>query len=154
MWTMGLPIAAMFLVGVSGTVTALGDTLFPPTSLAAGFAQDFTPGMHLFIKLRGIHPVLAASTGAAIVVAGGLVRALRPSRAVRLLSRAAAVLVLAQVAAGLLDVLLLAPVWLQLVHLMLADGVWITLVLTTASALGVVPETATEPTGAPAPARP
>jgi heme A synthase len=153
-WTMGLPLAAMFFVGFSGTVTALGDTLFPPTSLAAGFAQDFAPGAHLFVRLRGIHPILAASTGAAIVVAGGLVRALRPSRPVRLLSRTAAALVVAQVAAGLLDVALLAPVWLQLVHLVLADGVWIVLVLTTASALGVAPEALTEDAGAPVTAGP
>jgi heme A synthase len=153
-WVLGVPLAAMFLVGISGTVTALGDTLFPPTSLAAGFAQDFTPGMHVFVRLRGIHPILAATTGGAIVLASGLVRALRPSRAVRVFSRTAAVLVLAQVAAGLLDVLLLAPVWLQLVHLMLADCVWIALVLTTASALGVAPEAATARAGAPAAARP
>ena len=153
-WTMGVPLVAMFAVGISGTVTALGDTLFPPTSLAAGFAQDFAPGAHLFVRLRAIHPILAASTGAAIVVAGGLARALRPSRAVRLLTRVAAALVVAQVAAGLLDVALLAPVWLQLGHLVLADGVWITFVLATASALGVQPEAATEDAGAPVTARP
>ena len=147
-WTMGVPLAAMFLVGISGTVTALGDTLFPPTSLAAGFAQDFAPGMSLFVRLRAVHPVLAVSTGAAIVVAGGLVRAFRPSRAVSVFSRAAALLVLAQVAAGLLDVALLAPVWLQLVHLVLADCVWIALVLTTASALGVAPQPVSESAGA------
>jgi heme A synthase len=143
-WTMGLPLAAMVLVGLSGTVTALGDTLFPPTSLASGFAQDFAPGAHLFVRLRAVHPVLAVSTGAAIVVAGGIVRALRPSRAVSVLSRAAAALVLVQVGAGLLDVALLAPVWLQLVHLVVADAVWIACVLTTASALGVAPEPAAE----------
>jgi heme A synthase len=154
LWTLGVPLAAMFLVGVSGTVNALGDTLFPATSLAAGLAQDFAPGVPLFVRLRTIHPILALSTGAAIVVAGGLVRALRPSRAVRLLSRAATVLVVAQVAAGLLDVALLAPVWLQLVHLALADGVWILLVLTTASALGVAPEVATERATINVPVRP
>jgi heme A synthase len=155
LWTLGIPLAAMFLVGVSGTVNALGDTLFPSTSLAAGLAQDFAPGVPLFVRLRTIHPILALSTGTAIVVAGGLVRALRPSRAVRLLSRAATVLVIAQVAAGLLDVALLAPVWLQLVHLALADGVWILLVLTTASALGVVSQdVTTEHTATNVPVRP
>jgi heme A synthase len=149
-WTMGIPLAAMFFVGVSGTLAALGDTLFPPTSLAAGLAQDFAASAPLFVRVRSIHPILALSTGAAIVVAGGVVRALRPSRAVRLLSRGAAVLVVAQVAAGLLDVALLVPIWLQLVHLVLADGVWILLVLTTASALGVAPEAqpALQPTAA------
>jgi heme A synthase len=152
-WTMGLPLAAMFLVGLSGTVTALGDTLFPPSSLAAGLAQDLSPSLHVFVRLRVIHPVLAASTGVGIVIASGIVRAMRPSRGVRLLSRAAAVLVMAQVAAGLLDVALLAPVWLQLVHLVLADGVWIALVLTTSAALGVAPEAVTAESGAPAAAR-
>jgi heme A synthase len=153
-WTLGVPLIAMFVVGISGTVTALGDTLFPPTSLAAGLAQDFAPGAHLFVRLRAIHPILAASTGAAIIVTGGLARALRPSRAVRWLSRAAAVIVVAQVAAGLLDVALLAPVWLQLVHLALADTVWVALVLAAAAALGVEPEAATEEEGAPAAVRP
>jgi heme A synthase len=153
-WTLGLPLAGMFLVGLSGTVTALGDTLFPPSSLAAGFAQDLTPGVHLFVRLRAIHPVIAATTGGAIVLANGLVRALRPSPAVRLFSRAAVVLVVAQIAAGLLDVLSLAPVWLQLVHLFLADSVWIALVLTAAAALGMAPEAAVEPAGAAAEARP
>jgi heme A synthase len=153
-WTLGLPLAGMFLVGLSGTVTALGDTLFPPSSLAVGFAQDLTPGVHLFVRLRAIHPVIAATTGGAIVLASGLVRALRPSPAVRLFSRAAVVLVVAQIAAGLLDVLSLAPVWLQLVHLFLADSVWIALVLTAAAALGMAPEAAVEPAGAAAEARP
>src|SRR5271155_696707 len=35
-WAVGVPLALMFFVGASGVVTALGDTLFPPASLAAG----------------------------------------------------------------------------------------------------------------------
>jgi heme A synthase len=139
-WTMGIPLAAMLVVGASGALTALGDTLFPPASLTAGLSQDFAPGAHFVVRLRAIHPAMAATTGVAIVVAGGVLRALRPARAVRMLTHAAAVLVVAQVAAGLLDVVLLAPVWLQLAHLALADGVWIALVLSSAAALGVAPE--------------
>jgi heme A synthase len=84
----------------------------------------------------------------------GIVRALRPSRAVRVTSRAAAVLVVAQVAAGLLDVTLLAPVWLQLVHLVLADAVWISAVLTAAAALALSPEPGIEGAPGPVTARP
>lgn len=136
----GCLLAALVLVGASGAVTALGDTLFPPTSLAAGFAQDFAPGAHLFVKLRVLHPVLAVSAGGAIVIAGGIARALRPSDAVRTLSRLASALVVVQVGAGLLDVTTLAPVGLQLVHLLLADAVWIAVVLTAAAALSVAPQ--------------
>jgi heme A synthase len=140
LWTMGVPLAAMLVVGASGALTALGDTLFPPASLEAGLAQDFATGAHFVVRLRAIHPAMAAATGVAIVVAGGLLRALRPGRAVRRLTYAAATLVVVQVAAGLLDVVLLAPVWLQLVHLALADGVWILVVLSAAAALGVAAE--------------
>ena len=132
-------MAAMLVVGASGSVTALGDTLFPARSLSEGFAQDFSPGAHLFLRLRAIHPVLAATTAAAIVVVMGFVRALRPAPAVRDLSRGATVLAALQVAAGLGDVLARAPVWMQLVHLTLADFVWVALVLTTAAALAEAP---------------
>jgi heme A synthase len=124
-------------------VSALGDTLFPPASLAAGLAQDFAPGANALVRLRTIHPMLAAVTGTAIVVAGGVLRTLRPSRAVRWLSHAAAALVVAQVAAGLLDVATLAAVWIQLMHLVLADAVWIAVVLTAAASLGVAARSAT-----------
>jgi heme A synthase len=134
-WAMGSSLAAMLLVGATGAVTALGDTLFPPTSLAAGLAQDLAPSANLFVRLRTLHPVLAAATAMGIVMAGALVRALRPSRAVHALSRAGAGLVVAQVAAGLLDVALLAPVCIQLVHLVLADALWVVVVLTAAASL-------------------
>jgi heme A synthase len=140
LWALGVPLVAMFVVGTSGAVTALGDTLFPPTSLTAGLAQDFAPGASLFVRLRALHPLLAASTGAAIFLASGVVRSLRPSATVRTLSYVASALVGAQIGVGLLDVATLAPVGLQLVHLVLADAVWIALVLTAAAAVGVAPE--------------
>jgi heme A synthase len=138
----GALLAAMLVVGASGAVTALGDTLFPSTSLAAGIAQDFAPGAHLFIRLRAIHPMLATTTAAAIVVIMGLVRSLRPTRAVQIASRVSASLAVAQVGAGLLDMLLRAPVWMQLVHLANADFVWVSLVITAAAAMAEAPETA------------
>jgi heme A synthase len=131
---LGVPIVAVPVVGASGAVTALGDTLYPPTSLATGFAQDFSSSAPLFVRLRTIHPLLAVGTAAAIVVAGSVARILRPTRHVRLLSRAAASLAVVQIGVGLLDVTLLAPLAIQIVHLLLADAVWITLVLAAAAA--------------------
>jgi heme A synthase len=134
-WVMGVPLSALLFVGATGAVTALGDTLFPSSSLAAGLREDFSPTAHLFIRLRGVHPVIAAMTGAATVIAVGLVRTLRPSPAVRSWSRATSVLVAAQVTAGIVSLLARAPVWMQLVHLLLADCLWIALVLTAGAAL-------------------
>lgn len=139
---LAVPLAAMFFVGASGAVTALGDTLFPPSSLAAGLAQDLAPGAHAFIRLRALHPLLATLTAGVIILASSLVRTLRPAPSVRVLSRVAALLAIAQVAAGLLDVATLAPVWLQLVHLVMADAVWIALVLLAAAALAHQPDVA------------
>jgi heme A synthase len=134
-WVLGVPLAAMLLVGASGAVTALGDTLFPSASLAAGLREDFSPSAHLFIRLRAVHPVLAAMTGAAVVIAAGLVRNLRPSPAVRFWSRATGALVAAQVTAGIVSLLARAPIWMQMVHLLLADVLWVALVLTAGAAL-------------------
>jgi hypothetical protein len=134
-YAIGLPVAAMFFVGASGAVTALGDTLFPAISLAAGIAQDTAPGAHAFVRLRALHPVLAVTTAAGIAIGCGIARALRPTASVKALSRLASGLAGLQVCAGLLDLLTLAPVALQLVHLVLADAVWLALVLTGAAAM-------------------
>ena len=106
---LAVPVVAMLAVGASGAVAALGDTLFPAPSLAAGLAQDWAPNAHIFVKLRTIHPMLAVATAAAIVVAASVTRAMRPTRAVEIASRLASGLAAAQVCAGLMDVALRAP---------------------------------------------
>ena len=50
-------------------------------------------------------------------------------------SRAIRVLVVVQLAAGMLNILLNVPVWMQLVHLLLADLMWIAVVLLGAATL-------------------
>ncbi len=134
-----IALAAMLFVGVSGAVTALGDTLFPSSSLAEGIARDFGVEAHLFVRLRVLHPVAATATAALIVVATRWVRNLHATRTVDVLSRLAGASVFAQVGAGLLDLVLRAPVWMQLVHIVLADAVWILLVLTTAASFSDAP---------------
>src|ERR1700692_3885208 len=52
-------LAAALVVGVSGSLAALGDTLFPASSLRAAFAQDFAEGSPWLLRLRGVHPVSA-----------------------------------------------------------------------------------------------
>jgi cytochrome c oxidase assembly protein subunit 15 len=134
-WTCGVPLALMVVVGTSGAVAALGDTLFPSTSLAQGWTQDLSAGAHIFIRLRLIHPVLAATTAMLALAAAAAVRVLRPTAQVRTSSYVVTAAVVLQVAAGLANVALLAPVWMQLVHLVLADVVWVSLVVMSASAL-------------------
>ena len=134
-WALLLGCLATLVLGASGAVTALGDTLFPAGSLAEGLRQDFSPTAHLLIRLRLLHPTIAIAVGVYLVAAAGLAARARPGAATRRWARAIVLLFAVQLAAGALNVLLLAPIWMQIVHLLLADLVWITLVLLTASVL-------------------
>jgi heme A synthase len=134
-WLMIAGFLALLLVGASGAMTALGDTLFPSTSLAEGLQQDFSPAAHFLIRLRIWHPVLAVSTGVYLFVVSMLIYSRRPTQQIGALRRAIQVLVVTQLAAGALNVVLLAPVWMQLAHLLLADLLWIALTLFAAAAL-------------------
>lgn len=119
----------VLLVGVSGAVAALGDTLFPASSLAEGLREDLSPTSHLFLRLRVWHPVIAVlGSGYLLWLATVLLRR-KPDQLVSKLALALGGLVLIQIAVGLLNVALLAPVWTQLLHLFLADATWITLVV-------------------------
>src|SRR5690606_3091366 len=56
---LALLAAGLMLVGVSGAVAALGDTLFPARSLRDALAADLSATSHLLIRLRIWHPALA-----------------------------------------------------------------------------------------------
>jgi heme A synthase len=134
-WLVGPTLAGVVLLGTSGAIAALGDTLFPARSLAEGLAQDLSVTAHVFLKLRVLHPLIATFVGAACVGLGLLLPSMRPTPRVRFWARAAVTTFAVQYVAGLVNVALLAPVWMQLVHLLLADGAWISLILACGSAL-------------------
>jgi len=130
--------AGLLLSGVSGAVAALGDTLFPATSLAEALRQDLSPTAHLLIRLRVFHPGIAIAAGLFVVYLGmKLLKTPGCGPAVRRYAAWTNGLVFLQMAAGAVNVMLLAPVWLQIVHLLLADLLWLSFLLTGASALAV-----------------
>ena len=128
-----LGMLATLAVGVSGSLAALGDTLFPSTSLAGAFHQDFSPAASLLLRLRWIHPISAFVAGA--FIAWLVVQSLRAGAAPRTRTLGIAVMctLVTQYLLGVSDVLLLAPTWLQVLHLFGADVFWICLVLLTAN---------------------
>ncbi|MEO6724701.1 MAG: COX15/CtaA family protein [Blastocatellia bacterium] len=128
-------IVGTLILGVSGAVTALGGTLFPVTSLAEGLKQDLSPTAHILIRLRFFHPFIAVGIGALLILTALIARAWRGSQRTRIFSTLLIVFVLAQLSAGLANLLLHAPIWLQLVHLLLSDLLWIALVLLAFTAL-------------------
>ena len=117
-------LAATLVVGVSGSLAALGDTLFPASSLRAAFAQDFAAESPWLLRLRGVHP-LSAVVAAIFVL--WLVGQAKRAGAERLAGVVLALLGF-QFVLGLADVVLLAPVWMQIVHLLGADLYWVALV--------------------------
>jgi heme A synthase len=129
-------LVGLMLVAISGSVTALGDTLFPARSLAEGVRQDFSAGAHFLLRLRALHPVLAVVVGCYVVMtAFYAANFLRPGALVKRFAGYVTALFLAQMAVGIVNLYLLAPVWLQLTHLLVADLFWIALVLASAAAL-------------------
>jgi len=133
---LGLLAAGVLVVSVSGAVAALGDTLFPATSLGHALSQDLSPPSHVLLRLRVIHPVLAAIVAIALIAVAPRVE-VGDAAAASALAPGARVALLASLQAGLglLNVALLAPVWLQIVHLLVADLLWVAVVLLAASAL-------------------
>jgi heme A synthase len=134
-WVVGLALLATLALGVSGAITALGDTLFPAGSLSEGLRQDFSPSAHFLVSLRLYHPLIALSAGLILLLTAGLAMHLRPAAEVERFARLMILLFMAQLGAGLMNLLLQAPIWMQLVHLLLADLLWISLVLLAAAAL-------------------
>jgi heme A synthase len=131
----GLLCAGVLIASTSGAVAALGDTLFPVSSLTAALWADLSATSHVLIRLRILHPVFAAMAAIGIVLGVRRLAEGRGPTAARL-ARAVSSLAVLQVSLGMLNVFLLAPVWLQLAHLLVADGLWVTLILLGASVLG------------------
>jgi heme A synthase len=125
------------ILGASGALTALGDTLFPSSSLAEGFQRDFSPTAHFLIRLRVFHPTIAVIVGTYLIILAGVIRIQVHQPVTRRVARLLTIGVILQLGAGMLNLLLLAPIWMQILHLLLADLVWLALALLTLSSLGL-----------------
>lgn len=146
-WMFGLGLLGTALVGSSGAITALGDTLLQLGALPGGLNQPIGGGAHPLVQMRVLHPILGTLVGLfSLVIARTVVR-YRPEPVARRLAASVVGLFFVQILLGGLNVTLKAPIWMQLVHLLMADAVWISLVLLGAVALG---RTASLPQPAPA----
>lgn len=124
-----LGLGATLIVGVSGSLAALGDTLYPATSLANALQQDFSATSSLLLRLRWLHPASAFIAGAFILWIVVKALGMHVSGRTRSLAIAVIALLFAQYAIGAINIVLLAPLWIQIVHLFFADLLWICLVL-------------------------
>jgi heme A synthase len=127
-------LLTLLIAGITGAVTALGDTLFPASSLTSSLARDFSSNSHYLLRLRIMHPAMALV--APIFLTWVIAAVWRsPNKFLRCLAGMAGIALLLQLTLGALNVVLLAPIWLQIVHLFVADILWINVVLLLAESL-------------------
>jgi heme A synthase len=126
----------IFLVGITGSIAALSNMLFPSTSLAEGLAKDFSATSHILLRLRISHPIVSILVGAFLAFSAYWLKVrFAASFWINRWTNWLILLVAVQLAFGLLTLLTGAPILMQLAHLFLADAVWIVFVLMSASVL-------------------
>jgi len=141
LWVVVAALVGTLVLGVSGAITALGDTLV----FTAGISPQDSPIVAGLVDLRIYHPVIAFAVGGLLALAAFTARATRPSPTVQRLTVGLGALYVTQLIAGAINVALKAPVAIQLVHLLISDSIWIVLVLLAAAALAVRSEPAAAP---------
>jgi heme a synthase len=140
----GAPVALLIaglvlLLGLSmtGGVTALGDTLYPlgeDGTVVEHLVADQSVTAHFLQRMRVVHPIFAVVVGLVLLWLAIALPGMPDNPRVRMLGNVVAGLVVAQLCAGVVNVMLSAPGWMQLVHLGLATCLWIALVLLTLTA--------------------
>lgn len=112
----GFGILIFLIVGATGAISALGNTLFPETSLVAGVLKDFQANSHFLIRLRIFHPIFA-------ILLFGIIQYLSFSielKEAKFLGTWSYVAVMF----GAINWFLLAPKWGAIIHLLIADILW------------------------------
>ncbi len=128
-WLLMIGFLGILLLGMSGALTALGDTLFPVASLQEGIRQDFSSAAHFLIRLRILHPTIAVVVSIYLIIVIGWVSSRTENFDPKFFGRMTVFLIVLQLLAGLINVILLAPVWMQLLHLFLSDLIWVCFVI-------------------------
>lgn len=137
------PLLALVLVSllatlglsITGSISALGDMLYPVSSHLEAMRQASLPTANALMKARPTHPYTAVVVAMLLCLTAGLLAHLRPSEQTRRFSYAVWFLLSAQMVLGLANIWLLAPIWMQVVHLFAADLLWVCVVLMSAAAL-------------------
>ena len=119
-WLVWLAVTATILMGATGSLAALADTLFPSANVRAGLAEDFAANAPILVRMRWVHPAATLIGVVCVALLFGRVRTK--------LSRMVFCLLIIQIVLGVVDILLLAPIWMQILHLLGADLYWVALV--------------------------
>lgn len=132
---LGVGALGILLIGASGALNALADTLFPSDTLLGAVEAELASTAPFLLRLRVVHPLIAIA-----VALGVLFLVMRLGEGAndrtRRIGVALAIIVGLQMFMGIANVLLLTPLETQVLHLALADVLWITFVCFSAALLG------------------
>lgn len=133
---LAIGVGGIFFVGMSGSLAALSNMLFPSQNLAESFAKEFSETSNNLLRLRSSHPIVSIMTSVYLIfLAGWLRKKSENNSSVVRWSNILSILILVQIAFGAATLLMLAPIVMQLGHLLLADLIWIAFVLLTVNYL-------------------
>lgn len=114
----------ILIIGVSGAVTSLADTVFPPKSFSETMSDWVDPQAHLLQRLRPFHPIIAGLLGLGIL--GYVNQFFHPKSSWgKKLRRWIHIFILIQFGLGSLNIILHVPLTVQILHLLFADLIWI-----------------------------
>lgn len=116
-----IALSVFILLGISGAIAALGDTLFPATSIAHGIEQDLAHDSHFLVRLRIFHPIIAVIWISLVFIWSKRFEKIETNGIRTLLILG----ITLQFMMGVLNWVLMAPTWMQLVHLFVADLVFV-----------------------------
>lgn len=128
--------AAVFVVGITGSIAALASMIFPSGTLSEGLAADISPTSNMLVRLRLLHPITAIAAGVVLIfLSGWLGREAGVGTKAKWWSNVLSLLILGQLLFGAATLLMLAPIMMQLGHLFLVDAIWISFVMMAANFL-------------------
>jgi heme o synthase len=130
-----IALIATLGLAITGSISALGDTLYPPENHLDVMKQALLPTANTVMKARPTHPYTAVVVAMILCLVAGIAMHLRPSNDTHRMAYGVWAMLTVQMLLGLVNVGLLAPIWMQLVHLFAADVLWIIIVLLAASTL-------------------
>lgn len=134
-WRLGIGAIGVMVIGATGALNALADSLYPPDSVLGGLADELSASSPWLVRVRVFHPLIAVA-----IALGLLYLVMRlgsdAGERTRRLGLGLAIVVGLQFFVGIANVILLTPLETQVLHLALADALWIVYVLFSASLLG------------------
>ena len=122
-------LGGILVVGATGAVTALGDTLFKPNYVGEGIVSDIQFKSHILKSVRIFHPIIAIIISFYCIFTCLKLTNEYSSPNQRFLCKTILTILVVQMGMGFANILLLAPIWLQILHLFMADFLWVLVIL-------------------------